>query len=199
MKRQRKPKFYSYSSIELCTSCYAGNGDKGNANITYCFSCTWQAPNRTTAARTSLLWEVWETDRHGWKLVPTGADVHDVQINAFAFQKWLQACKLFVIPYKVPKYSSLSSIKYTVLDECKIWGISLPTVVASEATAVGREMWTTYNAVCIIIHQGLENVETFSSRPRPRPLFMSSRRLETKTKDSRLHIWNLEIGYVLIR
>jgi len=37
-----------------------------------------------------------------------------------------------------------------------------------EATTVGREMWITYNAVCIIIHQGLENVETFSSRPRPR-------------------------------
>jgi len=37
------------------------------------------APNRTTAARTSLLCEVWETDRHGWKLVPTGADVHGVQ------------------------------------------------------------------------------------------------------------------------
>ena len=41
--------------------------------------------------------------------------------NAFAFQKWLQACKLFVIPHKVAKYSSLSSIKYQ-LDECKIWG-----------------------------------------------------------------------------
>ena len=32
-------------------------------------------------------------------------------------------------------------------------------------------MWIrpTYNAFCITIHQGLENVETFSSRPRPRP------------------------------
>jgi len=69
MKRQGKPKFYSYSSIQLCISCYAGNGDKGNANITYGFSCTWQAPNRTKAARTSLLCEVWETDRHGWKLI----------------------------------------------------------------------------------------------------------------------------------
>jgi len=37
-----------------------------------------------------------------------------------------------------------------------------------EATTVSREMWITYNAVCIIIHQGLENVETFSPRPRPR-------------------------------
>jgi len=54
-----------------------------------------------------------------------------------------------------------------------------------------------YNEVCIIIHQGLENIETFSSRrrpglflqdqdedqhfiSRPRPFLMSSRRLETK-------------------
>ena len=66
MKRQGKPKFYSfYSSIQLCISCYAGNGDKGNANITYGFICTWQAPNRTTAARTSLLCEFLETDRRG--------------------------------------------------------------------------------------------------------------------------------------
>ena len=83
-----------------------------------------------------------------------------------------------------------------------------------EATTVGREMWITYNAVCIIIHQGLENLKmsrlfrqdqdqdfffktktktkTFISRPRPRPLFMSSRRLETKTKVSRLHLWMAE-------
>jgi len=27
-----------------------------------------------------------------------------------------------------------------------------------EATTVGREMWITYNAVCIIIHEGLENI-----------------------------------------
>jgi len=32
-------------------------------------------------------------------------------------------------------------------------------------------MWITYNVVCIITHQGLENVGTFSSRPRPRRLF----------------------------
>jgi len=38
-----------------------------------------------------------------------------------AFQKRLQACKLFVIPHKTPRYSGLSSIKYQ-LDECKIWG-----------------------------------------------------------------------------
>jgi len=65
MKCPRKPKFYSYSSIQLCISCYAGNGDKGNANITNGFICTWQAPNRTTAARTSLLCEFLETDRRG--------------------------------------------------------------------------------------------------------------------------------------
>jgi len=29
----------------------------------------------------------------------------------------------------------------------------------------------TYNEVCIIIHQGLENIETSLSRPRSRPLF----------------------------
>ena len=33
----------------------------------------------------------------------------------------MQNCKLFVIPHKVAKYCSLSSIKYQ-LDECKIWG-----------------------------------------------------------------------------
>jgi len=45
--------------------------------------------------------------------------------------------------------------------------------------------------VIFIIHQGLENIKTFSSipRPRPRPFFMSSRRLETKTKVSTLHPW----------
>jgi len=31
--------------------------------------------------------------------------------------------------------------------------------------------------------------KTFISRPRRRPFFMSSRRLETKTKVSRLHLW----------
>jgi len=41
----------------------------------------------------------------------------------------------------------------------------------------------------VIFIQGLENIETFSSRPRPRPrpFFMSSRHLGTKTKVSRLH------------
>ena len=33
--------------------------------------------------------------------------------------------------------------------------------------------------------------KTFVSRPRPRPFFMSSRRLETKTKVSRLHLWHV--------
>jgi len=44
-------------------------------------------------------------------------------------------------------------------------------------------MWITYNAVCIIIHQGLENVETFSPRPR---LFLQDQDqdfyFKTKTK-----------------
>ena len=48
-----------------------------------------------------------------------------------------------------------------------------------EAMTVGREMWITYNAVCIIIHQGLENVETFSSRPR---LFLQDQDFYFKTK-----------------
>jgi len=44
-------------------------------------------------------------------------------------------------------------------------------------------MWITYNAVCIIIHQGLEKVETFSSRPRPRPrLFLQDQHFYFKTK-----------------
>ena len=48
-------------------------------------------------------------------------------------------------------------------------------------------MWITYNAVCIIIHQGLENVETFSLRSRPR-LFLQDQDqdqdfyFKTKTK-----------------
>ena len=56
-----------------------------------------------------------------------------------------------------------------------------------EATTVGREMRITYNAVFIIIHQGLENVKTFSPRPRPR-LFLQDQDqdqdfyFKTKTK-----------------
>jgi len=101
-KHQWKPKRYSYkinvSSIPLCISYYAGNDDKGNANITYGLSCTWQAPNRTTAGRTSLLCEVWERYLHGWKLVRL---VLMCKVYKNAFQKWLQACKLFVIPHKM--------------------------------------------------------------------------------------------------
>jgi len=45
-----------------------------------------------------------------------------------------------------------------------IWLLAINVSIPNPT--VGREMWITYNAVCIIIHQGLENVETFSSRPR---------------------------------
>ena len=50
-----------------------------------------------------------------------------------------------------------------------------------EAMTVGREMWIrhTYNSVCIIIHQGLENIETFSPRPR---LFLQDQDFYFKTK-----------------
>ena len=73
--------------------------------------------------------------------------------------------------------------RFLSLPRCHDISASIPSSISwmnarYEATTVGREMWITYNAVCIIIHQGLENVETFSSRPRPRPrprpFFMSS-------------------------
>jgi len=120
MKCQRNQKFTVTigSSIQLCISCYAGNDDKGNANISYDLSCTWQTPNHTTAGRTSLLCEVWETVLHGWKLVRL---VLMCTVYKNAFQKWFQACKSFLIPPKVPRYFGLHSIKYQ-LDECKIWG-----------------------------------------------------------------------------
>jgi len=59
------------------------------------------------------------------------------------------------------------------LTRCQSIPASVPSSISwmnarYETTTVGREMWITYNAVCIIIHQGLENVETFSSRSRPR-------------------------------
>jgi len=87
------------SIIPLCICHYA---DKSNANITYGLSCTWQTLNRTTAGWTSLLCKVWETDLRGWKLVRM---VLMCMVYKNAFQKWLQACKLFVIPHKVPRYS----------------------------------------------------------------------------------------------
>ena len=124
----------------------------------------------------------------------TGADVHGVQ-KCFPIANLLSLTACQGIPASVPSSISWMNARY-------------------EATTVGREMWITYNAICIIIHQGLENIETFSSRPRPRlflqdqdqdqdfysfyffsrpkprprPFFMSSRRLETKTKVSRLHL-----------
>ena len=59
-------------------------------------------------------------------------------------------------------------------------------------------MWITYNAVCIIIHQCLENVETFSSRPRPRPrLFLQDQDqdqdfyFKTKTKTNTKTIFHV--------
>jgi len=156
-------------------SCYVGIGDKGNANITYGFSCTWQAPNRTTAARTSLLCEVWETDRHCWKLIRLVL-MCTVYKKRFRFPEVASSMQIVCYPSQGAKASVPSSISWMN--------------ARYEATTVGREMWITYNAVCIIIHEGLENVETFSSRPRPRPrpFFMSSRRLETKTMVSRLHL-----------
>ena len=83
------------------------------------------------------------------------------------------------------------------LTRCRSIPVSVPSSISwmnarYEATTVGREMWITYNVVtCIIIHQGLENVETFSSRPRPRPrLFLQEQdqdqdfyfKTKTKTK-----------------
>jgi len=73
------------------------------------------------------------------------------------------------------------------LTKCQGIPASVPSSISwmnarYEATTVGREMWITYSVLCIIIHQGLENIETFVrtktktktfiSRPRPRPLFL---------------------------
>ena len=177
------------SSIPLRISYLADNDDKSIGNITYGFSCTWQkwqAPNIITAGRASLLTEVWETDLHGWKVV------------------WLV---LMCMVYK--KTLSKSAFKHAncLLSLTRCQGI--PASVLSsiswmnaryEAKAVRREMFR--NEVCIIIHQDLENIETFSSRPTPRLRLLfqdqdqdhfscprGASRVETKTKVSRLHPW----------
>ena len=83
--------------------------------------------------------------------------MHGVQ-KAFSLSKsgfkhancWLSPTRCESIPASVPSSISWMNARY-------------------EATTAGREMWITYNAVYIIIHQGLENVEIFSSRPRPIP------------------------------
>ena len=99
--------------------------------------------------------------------------------NAFAFQIRsgfkhancsLSLTRCQSIPASVPSSISWTNARY-------------------EATTVGREMRITYNAVFIIIHQGLENVKTFSPRPRPR-LFLQDQdqdqdfyfKTKTKTK-----------------
>jgi len=64
---RKNQNFTAIAASSCALAVMLANGDKGNANITYGFSCNWQASNRTTAARTSLLCEVWETDYHGWK------------------------------------------------------------------------------------------------------------------------------------
>jgi len=72
MKRQGKTKFYSYSSIQLRISCYAGNGDKDNANISRMVSvalgkhqiaqqllghhCSVRCENQTAIAENSFDW-----------------------------------------------------------------------------------------------------------------------------------------------
>ena len=120
MKRQGNPKFYSYSSIQLCISFILAMATKvtqislivavalGKHQIAQQLlghHCCVRSEKQTAMAENSFDW--------CWCAQCTK--------NAFAFQKWLQACKLFVIPHKVAKYSSLSPIKYQ-LDECKIWG-----------------------------------------------------------------------------
>jgi len=144
-------------------------------------------------------------NRPPWlKTRSTGADVHGVQKTlsktGFKHANLLSLRRCQGIPASVPSSISWMNARY-------------------EATIVGREMWITYNAVCIITHQGLENIKTFPSRPRlrlrlffktkiktfisrprprPTPFFMSSRRLETKTKVSRLHLCFVSMNPVAI-
>jgi len=115
-----------------------------------------------------------------------------------------QACKLFVIPHKVPRYSGSASVPSSI--SCMN--------ARYEVTTVGIEMFLSAGG-CLrynINSQGLKNIEIFSLRPRPgsrlflqdrvqdqdfyfktktktKTIFMSPRRLETKTKVSRLHPW----------
>jgi len=59
-----------------------------------------------------------------------------------------------------------------------------------------RKCWTnciTYNEVCIIIRQGLENVETFSSKPRPTPRLF----LQDQDQDQGLYFKTKTIFQVL--
>jgi len=124
--------------------------NKRNANING-LSCTWQAPNRTTAGRISLLCEIWETSSMAEN------SFHwcwPARCTKKSFQKWLQAANCLLsltrcqgIPASVPSSISWMNAKY-------------------EATTVGRGM-----LLSAIIHQSLENTETFSSTPRPRPRF----------------------------
>jgi len=81
----------------------------------------------------------------------TGADVHDVQrtLSKSAFKPancLLSLTRCQVIPASVSSSISWMNARH-------------------EAMTVGREMFV--NEVCIIIHQGVENIKTFSSRPRP--------------------------------
>jgi len=200
MKRQGKPKFYSYSSIQLCISCYAGNGDKGNANITYGFSLHLASTkSHNSCSDIIALWGL--RNRPPWlKTHSTGADVHGVQktlsLSRTGFKHancLLSLTRCQSIPASVPSSINWMNASY-------------------EATTVGREMWITYNAFVLSFIKVLKmsrlfrqdqdqdqdfffktktKTKTFISRPRPRPrpFFMSSRRRETKTKVSRLHLW----------
>ena len=174
MKRQWKPKLYSYknvSSIPLCISYYAGNDYKGNANMVWValgkhqiaqqlvgHPCSVRSEKQTFMAENSFDW-CW----CAWCIKTLSKSIFK-HANCL-----LSLTRYQGIPASVPSRISWMNARY-------------------EATTVGREMWMTHNVVCIIIDQGLKNIQIFSSRPRPRPFFMSLRRLKTKTKVSRLHL-----------
>jgi len=157
------------SSIPLCISYYADNDDKDNPNITCGLSCTWQTPNCTTADRIFLLCE---SEKQ--------TSMAENSFNCF----WCARCTKMLSKCDFKHANCLLS-----LTTCQGIPASVPSTMSwmnarYEAMTVGREMF-----LWAIIHQGLENIWTFSSRWRPRPFFMSSRRLETKTKVARLHSW----------
>jgi len=128
------------SNIQLCISCYAGNGVKGNANITYMVSvalgkrqiaqqllghhCSVRSGKQTAMAENSFDWSWCARCTKTLSLSKSGFKHANFLLS-------LTRCQS--IPASVPSSICWMNARY-------------------EATTVDREMWITYKAVCIIIH-----------------------------------------------